>query len=148
MAGDLSFFLAVDSAETIRTASKDDLKRWGVDEETAWARAAANIKSRVGPLAQVRLSNENGVSGFTADSGLAPSVLADPSSCGPKTPNGVAGQVVLVLARDTFLYAPAEDRELMISFWDAVERETAAGRSLSNTPITCRAGKWVSAQKP
>ena len=41
MAGDMAFFLAIDAPETIRTVTKDDLKRWRIDEAAAWRRAAS-----------------------------------------------------------------------------------------------------------
>ena len=147
MAGDLSFFLAIDSPEAIRTASRDDLKRWGLDEKAAWSRATANLKQRIGPLTPFRLSDA-GAMGWGAESGLAPSVLADPAMCGPASPTGMGGQVVLVIGRDAFLVAPAGDRALTDAFWTAVHDGAAAQDSLSATPLTCRDGKWAVTARP
>lgn len=148
MAGDLSYFLAVDSPTAVRTAKKDDLARWHVGETQAWQRAVANIKARVGPLQPIRLDGENGASGFGADSGLAPSILADPAMCGPTAPNGVGGQIVLVAGRDFFLFAMPSDPEGLRTFWDAVRDGVSSGRSLSSTPLTCQNGKWAAIAVP
>ena len=148
MAGDLSFLLAVDSPEAIRTAQPVDLKRWHLTEAEAWKRATANIKARLGPLTPIRLGSDAGASGFGAASGLAPSLLADPGICGPQSPDGLHRQVVLVLGRDSFLYADPADHTQTDIFWSEVRRVTASHASLSETPLTCRGGKWVVATPP
>lgn len=148
IAGDLSYFLAVDSSETIRTAGPTDLARWGLTEAAAWSRAIANVKVRVGPLEMIRLGDENGPSGLTAASGLAPSIISDPAFCGPAAPTGMDQQVVFVLSRDTLLFAMPSDSEQTKRFWAAVDTEAANGRTLSSTPLTCRVGKWTIATHP
>ena len=145
MAGDLAWYLAVDAPRTIRLASPADLARWHLDEAAAWARAVANVKGRVGPLEQTRLGDEDGADGLGAKSGLAPSVLADPAMCGPAAPEGAGGQLVLLYARDLYLYALPADAA---HFWTRARAEIAAGRSLSHTVVTCRAGRWVTATPP
>lgn len=148
MAGDLSFFLAVDSPETIRLAGPADLARWRLDENAAWSRAVANIRTRIGPLQPTRLGGENGLDGFGAASGLAPSLLADPTICGPTAPDGMQGQLVLVYARDMFVYAIPSDRAQTRDFWKAASREIANGRSMSHTVLTCRTGHWAVVKAP
>lgn len=147
MAGDLSFFLAVDSEQSIRSAVVADLARWKIDEATAWRRAIANLEDRIGPVAPTHLGSEAGAFGFGAASGLAPSLLADPMLCGPATKD-MNGQLVLLYTRDMFLLADPKDEVMTKKFWSAVDAEVTAGRSLSSTPLTCRDGRWVTATHP
>lgn len=149
MAGDLSYFLAVDSPNSIRTAAKSDLARWGIDEAAAWQKAVSHIKERVGPLGIVRLGDDKGPSGLAASSGLAPSILADPALCSQeRAPNGSDGQIVLLYARDMFLFAIPSDADGTRRFWRVAKEEIATGRSFSSTPLTCRDGHWVVAPAP
>lgn len=148
MAGDLSYFLAVDSPDSIRTASRSDLKRWHVDEAAAWTRAFANLAGRISPLSVTHLGSEDGASGIGAASGLAPSLLADPSYCAEDQPAGANAEIALVYAKDFFLFAIPSDKTMTARFWAAVKAETAAGRSLSSTPIVCRNGHWVALSIP
>jgi hypothetical protein len=143
MAGDLSYFLAVDSPETIRLARPDDLARWKIGEAEAWRMAISHLKARIGPLTQTRLGSENGASGLAAASGLAPSMLADPAICGPSSPDGLGRQLVLVYARDMFLYSVPSDVAMTATFWSVAKTEVAAGRSMSATVLTCHAGHWT-----
>ena len=82
MAGDLAYYLAVDAPDTIRLVMRADLDRWQIDEATAWRRGVANIRVRIGPLQLFHLDSEDGATGMSAQSGLAPSLLADPTTCG------------------------------------------------------------------
>jgi hypothetical protein len=88
-----------------------------------------------------------GALGFSASSGLAPSVLADPQMCGSPA-SGFEGDVVLLFAHDTFLMADPKDTDQTRLFWKAVKEEIAADRTLSKTPFTCRGGHWVAATAP
>ena len=135
LAGDLSYFAAIDSPDTIRPVGPTDLAEMKIDEATAWARAIANTKAHIGPLELTRLGGDNGATGLFAASGLAPSVLADPSTCGDSSPNGVGKQVVLVYARDLFLFAVPSDRQMVRVFWETAKQEITAGRSMSATPV-------------
>lgn len=148
MAGDLSYFLAVDSPESIRTATIGDLARWGVNEEAAWARAVANIRPRVGPLELVRLGSADGALGLGAQSGIAPSVLADPNMCGPSESPAMRGQLVLLFSRDMFLLADPSDAAARDTFWRTTRQAIADGSSLSRTPLICSDGRWVEAPPP
>ncbi len=96
----------------------------------------------------IRFGGEEGPGGIAADSGLAPSILAEPAFCGPQAQDGTEGQVVLLYARDMFLYAAPTDREQTDRFWKAAKAEIAGGRSLSSTPLTCHDGHWVVAKAP
>ena len=146
LAGDLSWFLALDDEHTIRLVGRDDLAGWHLDEDAAWARAIANVKTRVGPLRPTRLGSAEGVHGFGAPTGLAPSMLADPEQCG--TGQAMEGQLVLVYDRDLYLVANASDPADAKRFWSMVAEEVAAKRSLSHTVLTCRAGKWEAVAPP
>lgn len=146
LAGDLSWFLAVDEPHSIRLVGRDDLAGWHLDEDAAWARAIANVTTRVGPLRPTRLGSAEGVHGYGAPTGLAPSILADPARCG--TGHAMEGQLVLVYDRDLFLFATASDPADVKRFWAVVAEEVAAKRSLSHTVLTCRAGKWETVDPP
>lgn len=148
MAGDLSFFLAVDAPDTIRLAAPTDLARWRLVPDQAWARGIQNVKRRMGQMQLVRFGDADGPSGLSAESGLAPSALADPALCGPDAPIGMDGQVVLIVSRDTFLFAMPSDAGQTRRFWTAAKRAAATGAALSSTPLTCRARKWVVATAP
>lgn len=142
MAGDLAFFLAVDLPELIRVAGPEDLKRWKLSESDAWRRAVANIKARMGPITSIRLHDQNGPSGFGADSGLAPSLLAAPAACDEKPGAMWNEAVVLVFSRDAFLYADTRDRAMSTRFWSAARTMIDEGESMSRTVLRCRSGKW------
>ncbi len=148
LAGDLSVFLAIDSPETIRTASLDDLKKWGLTEAEAWNRAISSIKARIGPLGFAKLEGEPDSSVMVANSGLAPSILADPVFCGPAAPSGLSEAVVLLLSRDAFLLGfPGEKRSIR-TFWKIAKDQIQQGLSMSRTAITCEGGQWVVAPTP
>ena len=148
MAGDLAFFLAVDSPKSLRTARKADLERWKVDESAAWQRAIANGQKRMGSVQLLRYKGENGATGMVAESGLAPTLLADPAFCGPASPDGPGHMVILLLDRESFLLGTPNDEDMYARFWKAAKEEISAGSSLSSTPLTCRDGHWVVAKAP
>lgn len=148
LAGDLSYFLAVDSTDTIRTAGREDLAHWHLSEADAWTRARQQLKTRVGPLQLVRLGGEDGPSGLGAESGLAPSIIADPALCGPGAPEGRRGWIVLIFDRETLLFADPSDEVQTQRFWAVIKQARAARTSLSSTPLTCRNGHWVVARAP
>lgn len=148
LAGDLSTFLAVDSLETVRIANIEDLTRWGLTEEQAWIRAVGSIKVRVGPLGFAQLEGEPNSSALVADSGLAPSVLADPAFCGPEKRDGLDGAIVLLMSRDALLFGFPKEKASIESFWRVAKSEIKAKTSLSSTPIACRDGRWESGAVP
>lgn len=148
LAGDLSMFLAIDSPETVRTASLDDLKNWGLTEEQAWNRAVSSVKARVGPLGFAQLEGEPDSSALVADSGLAPSVLADPAFCGPEKRDGLDGAIVLLMSRDALLLGFPKEKPSIESFWRVAKSEIKAKTALSSTPIACRGGRWESVAVP
>jgi hypothetical protein len=149
MAGDLSYFLAVDSPNSTRLAMKSDLTHWRIDEATAWQTATANIRKRVGTLGIVRLGEGDGPAGIGSESGLAPSILADPATCSKESaPDGMGRQIVLLYSRDMFLFAIPSDKSETARFWTTVKQEIRAGRSLSSTPLTCRDGRWLAVAIP
>lgn len=147
-AGDLSLFLAVDSPTAIRTASTDDLARWHIDLAAAWERGLANIKPRVGTLQIMRMIDDNGASGITAESGLAPSVLALPQMCAADAPRANEVQVVLIISRDAYLFGTPDDPDSMARFWRDAKVAIANKTAMSITPITCRNGAWVAVTPP
>jgi hypothetical protein len=142
LAGDLSLFLAIDSPETIRLANKADLAGWHLAEAQAWPLAIAHIRARMGRVAIARLGGEAGAPGLTADSGLAPSVLADPELCGAGA-SRFGGWSVLLYSRDMLLIADPADRAMVELFERTARDEIAADRSMSSTVLTCRGGHWV-----
>jgi hypothetical protein len=148
LAGDLSLFLAVDSPTAIRSAARDDLVRWRIDLPEAWKRAVPNIAVRIGALQMLRVNDESGASGYGGESGLAPSLLATATACSPENPDGIAGQIVLVVSRDVFLYGVPSDPESMLRFWRSAKEAIARKETLSFTPITCRQGAWVTVPLP
>lgn len=148
LAGDLSFFLAVDSPVNIRSASPSDLKLWKIDESMAWQLAESNLKSRIGPIAIAHLGDETGASGITADSGLAPSLMADPRFCSATSPNGISSQIILLYGRDMILFAVPSDLDMTAKFWKTAKSEITAGRSMSSTPVTCKNGHWTTVLGP
>jgi hypothetical protein len=148
VAGDVSFFLAVDSPINLRSVSPADLKRWKINEVTAWEIAIKNLKVRVGPVNFIRLGTESGAQGIGAESGLAPSILAQAELCGVNKPTGISNQIVLLYSKDMFLFTLPSDSEMTSTFWSVVKSEIAAGNSLSTTPLTCKEGRWVVAAVP
>lgn len=143
LAGDLSVFLAIDSPESIRTVIFDDLKAWILSEDQAWAKAFASIKTRVGPVGFAKLQGEPGASIIVAESGLAPSILGDSSLCGPASPTGLKGAVVLLLSRDALLVGFPDDKDSMRAFWKVTKEQIGKDQSLSKTAITCKGGHWT-----
>lgn len=143
LAGDLSVFLAIDSPETIRTVVFDDLKAWNLSEAQAWEAALASVKARIGPVGFARMKNEPAASVIVAESGLAPSILGDPVLCGPASPTGLKGAVVLLLARDALLVGFPDDKDSMRAFWKVTREQIGKDQSLSKTAITCRNGRWT-----
>jgi hypothetical protein len=145
IAGDLAYFLAIDSPETIRLATMEDLRSWSLDEQNAWKRAQSNIKAHMGPIAFAELESEPGATLLVADSGLAPSMLAEAALCGPRSP---AGFLALVMTRDTVLVGFPGDEASIRAFWNAARPLIETGEGLSSTPITCVGGNWTSAPIP
>jgi len=149
MAGDVSAFLAVDAPDRIRTITVSDLAAWKIDASTAWSTAERNIKARIGPLAFGRIEGDAvSASVMTAESGLAPSLLVQQEMCSVAAPAGLGGQVVLLYAKDAYLFALPSDRLMTARFWKTAKTAIAAGKSLSRTPITCRRGRWVTIDIP
>lgn len=148
LAGDLALFLAVDSPTSIRTANVDDLKLWGLSERQAWDKAVLSIKARVGELAFAQLEGEPNSSLLVADSGLAPSILADASFCGPQALDGMDGTFVLLFGRDALLFGFPRENASIDTFWEIAKELIKSGEAMSATPITCSGGKWKSVAIP
>ena len=148
LAGDLSAFLAIDSPESIRTVVFDDLKTWNLSEDQAWAKALAGIKTRVGPVGFAKLQDEPASSVMVAESGLAPSILADNALCGPASPTGFSGAMILLLSRDAFLLGFPGEKDSSKAFWKISKRLIADDGSMSKTVITCSEGRWMQVPVP
>lgn len=148
LAGDLSVFLAIDSPEAIRTVGFEDLKAWNLSEAQAWDTALSTIKTRVGPVGFAKLQGEPAATVVVAESGLAPSVLADSAVCGPASPTGFSGGVILLLSRDAFLIGLPATKESIQAFWKTAKRLIANKESMSDTAITCRDGHWTQVPVP
>ena len=89
------------------------------------------------------MESEPAASVIVAESGLAPSILGDPVLCGPASPTGLKGAVVLLLARDALLVGFPDDKDSMRAFWKVTREQIGKDQSLSKTAITCRNGRWT-----
>nr|WP_298896765.1 hypothetical protein [uncultured Altererythrobacter sp.] len=144
-AGDLSLFLAIDKPSSISYLTRADLSDFALTESEAWTIALGSTPVRIGALS---VASYGAASVVTAESGLAPSALADPSFCGPDGNPAVAGAVVLAIANDMFLIGLPEIESSMQSFWSAARSEVETGQSASETPLLCQDGKWVAIPFP
>lgn len=148
LVGDLSVFLAIDSPESIRTVNFDDLKTWNLSDDEAWVKALASIKMRVGPVGFAKLQDEPASSVMVAESGLAPSILADIALCGPASPTGFSGAMILLMSRDAFLLGFPGEKDSIKAFWKISKRLIADNGSMSKTVITCSEGRWMQVPVP
>ena len=145
LAGDLSLFLAIDKPSSISYLTRADLSDFALTEGEAWIIALGSTPVRIGELS---VASYGEASVVTADSGLAPSALADPSFCGPDGNPTVAGAVALAIANDMFLIGLPSIESSIQSFWSAARNEVETGQSASDTPLLCQDGKWVAIPFP
>lgn len=99
----------------------------------------------MGPVAFAGLKGEPDAKLIVADSGLAPSLLAEPVLCGPKSSDGL---LALVIERDAVLIGFPDDRASVRGFWKVAKAIIAGDQGLSSVPITCTGGHWASAAIP
>lgn len=144
-AGDLSLFLAIDKPSSIAYLTHDDLSDFDLTEDEAWTIALGSTPVRIGELSAASYDEAFVI---TADSGLAPSALADPSFCGPEGNPAVAGAVTLAIANDMFLIGLPSIESSMQSFWSTARNVVEIGQSASETPLLCQDGKWVAIPFP
>ena len=143
--GDLSLFLAIDKPNSISYLTRADLSDFALTENEAWTIALGSTPVRIGELS---VASYGEASVVVADSGLAPSALADPSFCGPEGNSAVAGAVTLAIANDMFLIGLPGIESSVKSFWSAARNEVETGQSASETPLLCQDGKWVAIPFP
>lgn len=148
LAGDLALFLAIDSPDSIRTASLRDLRGWGLSEEQAWERSLASVKNRMGEIGFAQLEGEQNSTVLVAASGLAPSLLATDALCAPEKPNGLDRAIVFLLSRDMLLLGFPDDDPSIKAFWNVVQGQLQGGAAMSKTPITCSEGRWAPVEIP
>ena len=144
-AGDLSLFLAIDKPSSIAYLTHDDLSDFDLTEDEAWTIALGSTPVRIGELSAASYDEAFVI---TADSGLAPSALADPSFCGPEGNPAVAGAVTLAIANDMFLIGLPSIARSLQSFWSTARNVVEIGQSASETPLLCQDGKWVAIPFP
>lgn len=144
-AGDLSLFLAIDKPSSISYLTRADLSDFALTESEAWTIALGSTPVRIGELSVASFGEASVV---TAESGLAPSALADPSFCGPDGNPAVAGAVALAIANDMFLIGLPSIQSSIQSFWSTARNEVETGQSASETPLLCQDGKWVAIPFP
>jgi len=143
-AGDLIQVLAIDSAAAIRYAQPEDLREVGLSEDQAWARALANLPTRMGALEAGPMEDAEDLIAVGADSGLAPSALLLPGACRP----GENGPPVLVLARHFFVQPADEAGPTTAGFWRLARFEATSPEAFSRKVIACRDGRWATIEPP
>ncbi|OQW45818.1 MAG: hypothetical protein A4S16_12565 [Proteobacteria bacterium SG_bin6] len=143
LAGDIAQFLAFDTPEAIRLASLADLADLKIDQGQAWQRALSNLRGRIGPINEGVFGDSPGTTAFSADSGLSPSFLALPETCGPQAPNGRDAEQLLLFDRNVVFFGIPGNGQDFAKFQQTARAVIAAGSSHSSTVITCRGGRWV-----
>ncbi len=144
-AGDLIELLAFDSPESLRWATRADLASLKFTEDEAFARAAANLKARMGPVSIGHVAGEEeGLSAIGAASGLATGLLANGATCSPDATSAFGRNIhVYVLDRDSFAFAVDDDSLGMEAFRRFVAKHAAAGDLASRIALRCAKGIWV-----
>jgi hypothetical protein len=146
LAGDMIAVLMVDYPTMLSGVTPDVLTKAGLKEEDAWRLAAGNLKKRLGPIGLGDL-NGDGPFALTAESGLGTGLLAHPDGCsGPNAQFN--GRTILVLDRNTFIMTLPEDPLSVQRFWAFAKPGIAKHDFSSDTPITCKNGKWEVAGIP
>jgi hypothetical protein len=92
--------------------------------------------------------NGDGPFAFNAESGLATAILGHPDECGPTATKPEDGRVVLVLDRNSWISTLPDDPLSVQRFWDFAKPLLGKGQLISDTPLTCRNGKWEVAPIP
>lgn len=145
--GDLIQALAIDADHTLRYADSEDLAALKLSEQEAWALAIQNLPKRIGPVSTEEIE-DTGVSGVSAESGLALSLILAANACSAAPPEGQNGQIILVMDREFFAVANTRVPQTLSAFWRLNAIVEKAGDGYSHTPITCSSGRWVVAKPP
>lgn len=143
--GDLVQTMMIDSPATLASATLEMLKAQGIAEAEAWTLAEANTKRRMGEL-NVGDLDRDGPFGVTAESGLATGALL--TMCGGDNSRAEDGSVVLVVNRDLFIKTLPNDPLSAERFWAFAKPQLGQGTLMSDTPLTCKKGKWVEVKAP
>lgn len=145
--GDLVQLMMLNSNTMLMVATPDLLKQAGVSEQEAWKLAERNLHGLVGPLDMGDLP-DNGPFIVSAQSGLATGTLAAPGMCDATGSRYNEGRIMLVVDRNSYIEAlPGADSSVE-RFWAFAKPHLGAGDFLSDTPLTCRGGKWVEVKPP
>lgn len=145
--GDLVKVLMVDSQQSMRAVTTQELPRAGLTTDQAWRLADANFRKRLGPVSEVELDGDGPTVHFS-DTGLATGILALPDACQPAGGFLADGRIVLVLDRDGWITTLPNDPVSEQRFWAFVKPRVGKGQLLSDTPLTCKAGKWEVVKPP
>lgn len=145
LGGDAVVLLMADYPTMRGSVTQDLLTEAKLSPDEAWRIAKANSIAAMGTI-QMGAYGTDGPLAVTAESGLATSILADPDACadGPFA----NGAVVLIVDRDTFVYADPADPETIKPFWTLAREAVQSGGYASSTPLTCRGGAWRVAALP
>lgn len=143
-AGDLVQFLAIDSPAAIQYADNETLQVLNMSEDAAWARALANLPSRIGRLEVAPMEDLEQLTATSSESGLANSALLLPGACTP----GANGKLTLMLARHFFVQPTTGDERTIAGFWRLARFELTNPEAYSRTAIACRDGRWAAVEPP
>ena len=147
LAGDMIVALMADYPTMLKSLSEDQLKEAGLTVDDAWRLAEGNLKSRMGTVAFGELQ-PGGPMAFGADSGLATGLLAHPDGCTGPNATMNDGRIILVLDRDTFATTLPNDPLSVERFWAFVKPGLKTRSFASDTPLSCKDGKWGVAPIP
>jgi hypothetical protein len=125
----------------LKSISEDQLKEAKLTVEEAWRLAEGNLKSRIGPV-ELGEAQPGGPMIYGADSGLATGLLAHPDGCTGPNPTMNDGRIILVLNRDVFATTLPDDPLSVERFWAFVKPGLKTQAFSSDTPLTCKNGKW------
>jgi hypothetical protein len=147
LAGDMIVALMADYPTMLKSVSEDELKEAGLSLEDAWRLAESNLKSRMGTVWSGD-AQPGGPMAYGADSGLATGLLAHPDGCTGPNATMNDGRIVLVLDRDVFATTLPNDPLSVERFWAFVKPGLKTQAFSSDTPLTCKNGKWEVAPIP
>lgn len=135
-AGDIGALLMVDYPDHLATAKPEDLEREGLDTDAAFALAADNLRTRMGPVDRETV---DGLQIVSAGSALASGLLFLPESCGA----GNEGELAYLFDREAYLLAQPGDSRALTALGQVRAGMLADGSALSGVILTCADGEWI-----
>lgn len=147
LGGDLHAVLFQDSPQILSAVTSEGLKAANLAEGDAWKLADANLLKRVGRV-QTGATSGDGPFAATSPSGLATGLLGHPNTCGPEAKQDISAAIFLLVDRDTFIQTLPDDPGSVERFWKFAKPLIGKGMLLSDTPVTCRNGKWEAVTPP